>query len=68
MIGGGNPNCTTCRGIRIDLSTGAVTPFEQDGSFYRRYMGGRNLIARLLLEEVPAAADPLGPDNLLIFA
>jgi aldehyde:ferredoxin oxidoreductase len=31
-------------------------------------LGGRGLIARILLEEVPPSADPLGPDNRLIFA
>jgi len=31
-------------------------------------LGGRGLIARILLEEVPPSTDPLGPDNRLIFA
>jgi aldehyde:ferredoxin oxidoreductase len=31
-------------------------------------LGGRGLIARILLDEVPAACDPLGPQNILIFA
>lgn len=31
-------------------------------------LGGRGLIARILLEEVPPSSDPLGPDNRLIFA
>ena len=37
-------------------------------TFYRRYAGGRGLIGHYLLKHVPAGADPLGPDNLLIFA
>jgi len=31
-------------------------------------LGGRGLIARILLDEVPATCDPLGPFNKLIFA
>lgn len=31
-------------------------------------LGGRGLIARVLLDEVPATCDPLGPFNRLIFA
>ena len=32
------------------------------------HLGGRGLIARLLLEEVPPTSDPLGPHNKLIVA
>jgi len=32
------------------------------------YLGGRGLIAKLLLEEIPPTCEPLGPDNKLIFA
>jgi len=31
-------------------------------------LGGRGLIARVLLDEVDPACDPLGPENILIFA
>jgi len=31
-------------------------------------LGGRGLLARILLDEVDAKCDPLGPDNKLIFA
>jgi aldehyde:ferredoxin oxidoreductase len=31
-------------------------------------MGGRGLLARILLEEVPPTCDPLGPNNKLIFS
>lgn len=33
-----------------------------------QYLGGRGLIARLLLEEIPPTCDALGPNNKLIFA
>ncbi|OGL15559.1 MAG: hypothetical protein A3F92_12910 [Candidatus Rokubacteria bacterium RIFCSPLOWO2_12_FULL_71_22] len=37
-------------------------------AFFRRYGGGRGVIAHYLLKHVPKGADPLGPDNVLIFA
>ncbi len=37
-------------------------------AFFRRYGGGRGLIAHYLLKDVPKGADPLGPENVLIFA
>jgi len=33
-----------------------------------KHLGGRGLLARILLDEVPATCDPLGPYNKLIFA
>ncbi|MGW8250919.1 MAG: aldehyde ferredoxin oxidoreductase N-terminal domain-containing protein, partial [Anaerolineales bacterium] len=33
-----------------------------------RHLGGRGLLARILVDEVPGGCDPLGPDNKLIFA
>ncbi|HEU5321274.1 MAG TPA: aldehyde ferredoxin oxidoreductase N-terminal domain-containing protein, partial [Methylomirabilota bacterium] len=41
---------------------------EPGDAFFRRYAGGRALIAHYLLAHTPAGADPLGPDNLLVFA
>ena len=32
------------------------------------HLGGRGLVARFLLDEVPAACEPMGPYNKLIFA
>ena len=37
-------------------------------AFFRRYGGGRGLIGHYLLKHVPKGADPLGPDNVLVFA
>ncbi len=56
------------RFLRIDLSEGSVRVEELDPLLYRRYMGGRNLALHFLLNELPLNADPLGPENLLVFA
>ncbi|PYM16585.1 MAG: aldehyde ferredoxin oxidoreductase [Candidatus Rokuibacteriota bacterium] len=46
-----------------------TTWIEEPGDlFFRRYAGGRGLIAHYLLKYVPKDADPLGPDNILVIA
>jgi len=54
--------------LRVDLSSGKTSVDEPDEIFYRRYLGGRSLALYYLLKELKPGADPLGPDNLLIFA
>jgi aldehyde:ferredoxin oxidoreductase len=51
--------------LRVDM-TKLQTRWEAVPEVYQ-YLGGRALIARLLLEEIPAACDALGPHNKLIF-
>ncbi|MHB1004724.1 MAG: aldehyde ferredoxin oxidoreductase family protein [Chloroflexota bacterium] len=53
--------------LRVNLSQGTIAVEEPDESLYRRYFGGAAFIAHYLLSEVPAGADPLGPENKLIF-
>ncbi len=54
--------------LRVDLSTGRIEVEEPSDLFYRTYVGGRNFIVYHLLRQVPPTADPLGPENKLIFA
>lgn len=54
--------------LKVDLSTGSIEVEEPPESLYRRYLGGNGFIGYYLLKEMPKGADPLGPDNLLIFA
>jgi aldehyde:ferredoxin oxidoreductase len=54
--------------LRVDLTHEKVTVEEPNETFYRRYLGGRSLALYYLLNEMEAGVDPLGPDNLLIFA
>jgi aldehyde:ferredoxin oxidoreductase len=54
--------------LHVNL-TDRTTSIEEPGdAFFRRYGGGRGLIAHYLLKHVPTGADPLGPDNVLVFA
>src|SRR5512139_1309258 len=52
--------------LRVNMSEYQVQ-WEEVPAVYER-LGGRALIARLLLEEVPPTCDALGPHNKLIFA
>ena len=54
--------------LRVNLTDGSIKVEEPGAAYLRRYMGGWNIIADVLLKEVPVGADPLGPENKLIFA
>jgi len=54
--------------LHVNLGDRTTWVEEPGDVFFRRYGGGRGMIAHYLLKYVPKAADPLGPDNMLIFA
>ena len=54
--------------LRVDLTKGTTSIEEMDEPTFRRHPGGRALIAHYLLTELPKGIDPLGPDNILVFA
>ena len=54
--------------LKVDLTAGTLHTEHPPEDFYRRYLGGNGFVAYYLLKEVPAGADPLGPDNVLVFA
>lgn len=51
----------------VDLTRGLFTEELIPDSIYQKYLGGIGLGAALLYREIPAGADPLGPDNILGF-
>lgn len=54
--------------LRINLGAELIEVENLPENAYRQYLGGRALASRYLLSEVPAATDPLGPDNpLMVF-
>ncbi|MDF1554782.1 MAG: aldehyde ferredoxin oxidoreductase C-terminal domain-containing protein [Deferrisomatales bacterium] len=57
----------TAQLLSIDLTTQSSEVIDIPGKIIRQYIGGRGLGARLLYDRVPGGADPLGPDNQLIF-
>ncbi len=54
--------------LRVDLTDGAIREAPLDGALARTYLGGRGLGARIVFDEVPPAADPLGPENRVVIA
>jgi aldehyde:ferredoxin oxidoreductase len=54
--------------LRVNLTKGTIEIEELDPEIYRLYPGGKALAVYLLLKELPAGVDPLGPDNMLVMA
>ena len=54
--------------LDIDLSTGKLSKREIDPEFARKYIGGMGFSNRILYDEVGPDIDPLGPENIVIFA
>jgi aldehyde:ferredoxin oxidoreductase len=54
--------------LHVDLTQSRTGIEEPGDAFFRRYAGGRGIIAHYLLKHVPRGADPLGPDNILVIA
>lgn len=54
--------------LHVDLTTGATHVEQPPEEMYRLLVGGRALIAYLLLRDLPANSDAFSLDNLLIFA
>jgi len=54
--------------LHVDLSRRETRIEEPGPAFYRHYGGGRGFIAHFILKYVPEGAEPLGPNNVLVFA
>ncbi|MEO2151738.1 MAG: aldehyde ferredoxin oxidoreductase N-terminal domain-containing protein, partial [Thermococcus sp.] len=52
--------------LRVNLTTGEIKVEPLPEEFPRKYLGGVGFGTRLLYDEVPAKADPLGPENKMI--
>ena len=51
--------------LNVDLTNGSTETEELPDQFYKDYLGGYGIGARILFDRIPAGADPLGPDNVL---
>jgi aldehyde:ferredoxin oxidoreductase len=51
----------------VDLDTRTTRAEDIPEPILRRHLGGGGLAAYLLLRDMPAGVDPLGPENLLVF-
>ena len=53
--------------LRVNLSEGKHSVEKIDGDLFSKFLGGRGLGVKVYSDEVDPKADPLGPDNKLIF-
>jgi aldehyde:ferredoxin oxidoreductase len=56
----------TGRLLHVDLTTRRTRTEEISEPVMRKYMGGGALASYILLRDMPAGVDPLGPDNVLV--
>ena len=56
------------KALRVNLSDGAITEEHLSETFLRQYMGGWGFIAHVLLHELEPGTDPLGPENVFVYA
>lgn len=54
--------------LEVDLTDGSTSERQLSDDFVQKYLGGAGFAARLLYDEVPVDADPLGAENALIIA
>jgi aldehyde:ferredoxin oxidoreductase len=54
--------------LRVDLTTRTSAIEEMNEVTFRHNPGGRAMIAHYLLRELPRTTDPLGAENVLVFA
>ena len=57
----------TAKILHVDLTTRQTRSEELPETAVRKYLGGGALACHLLLRDMPAGVDPLGPDNVLVF-
>lgn len=54
--------------LEVDLTNQKIKTREIPESIYKMFLGGTGLAAYIMYTEIPAGADPLGPDNVFVFA
>ncbi len=54
--------------LRVNLTEGTTAVDEFPELTYRMFMGGIAMAASILMRELKPGVDPLGPDNILVFA
>jgi len=54
--------------LNVDLSSGQTSVQEVPTDELKGLLGGRGLAAKILYERLKPGTDPLGPENILIFA
>ena len=53
--------------LAVDLTSGEIDKIRLREEKARKYLGVLGINTRLLYDHTPAAVDPLGPENVLLF-
>ena len=61
-------HATHGRYLDVDLTSHTLRDYPIPEDWQARFIGGKGLAARILLEELPRTVSALGPENILIFA
>jgi aldehyde:ferredoxin oxidoreductase len=51
--------------LHVDLTARTITQENLDEGFYRKFLGGVGIGAKVLWDRMKPGLDPLGPENLL---
>ena len=54
--------------LEVDLSTSRLTDRSIDEKTARKFLGGKGLGLTIIYDELKPDVDPLGPDNIIVFA
>ena len=54
--------------LTVDLGSGTMGTLPLGDEFAEQYLGGRGFVAKLLYDMLPRGIDPLGPQNVIVFA
>ncbi len=54
--------------LRVNLSTGKISTEPINEEIAKKFIGARGYGAKIIFDEVDPKADPLGPENKLVFA
>jgi aldehyde:ferredoxin oxidoreductase len=52
----------------VDLTQNKTSTIETEEDLIKLYLGGRGFVMKLLFDLIPDGADPLGEENVLVFA
>jgi len=54
--------------VYVDLSKNQIKDYPIPEEWYKKFLGGRGIAARILLKELDPKVDPLSEKNILVFA
>jgi aldehyde:ferredoxin oxidoreductase len=54
--------------LSVDLSAGSIRTEEIPEKFFRLFLGGWGLAAKIAWDRIPKGANPLGPENVVTMA